>query len=465
MRLQGFSPLAAELFGFHEADTGRPFSAFTFPLKSTNIHKKAQESLASGVPFQTETADSEGRLYLTCMQPSLSPKRIAILFLRIQDKSFASAVAQKGVAELTSFKFLFESFLDTAPPIAWIQNADGSFRYVNQSFMAHFHLGSSDVQSENPMLFAAPGQEDCEGLNPKEPNRAMSGRIVTWVRPYGQEERLELSLFEVSDVHGAPCYCGIAQNVTERDTAVTTLKQTVAALDAANQRMQEMARIVSHDLRAPAKSMTDLLTNLKGMLATSLSPQAEHIINTLSAMAQGSYETLTDLHEVLYSGKMSEDRPKCLSVMDEVCAALDSLNLRSAEAQVELELQIPDKATLIFPPTAFRSVLYNLLSNAQKYRKAEGPLKITVSYEEIDSRAVLSVEDNGIGIDMEKHRDQIFRLYTRFHHAAPGKGIGLYATKDLLEQFGGALRLESALNKGSTFTVELPINKALLPLK
>jgi signal transduction histidine kinase len=67
---------------------------------------------------------------------------------------------------------------------------------------------------------------------------------------------------------------------------------------------------------------------------------------------------------------------------------------------------------------------------------------------------ILKFKDNGIGIDIEKYKDKLFKLYQRFHDNPDGKGLGLYLVKSQLEVLGGSIAVESEVGKGTTFIMK-----------
>jgi hypothetical protein len=102
------------------------------------------------------------------------------------------------------------------------------------------------------------------------------------------------------------------------------------------------------------------------------------------------------------------------------------------------------------------SILYNLISNSIKYRSLDQPPVVEIcSWEEKDF-FILTVKDNGLGIDLNTHKDNVFKLYHRFHQHTEGKGLGLYLVKLQCEALGGTVRIESELNKFTKFTLQLP---------
>ncbi|MGZ4100022.1 MAG: sensor histidine kinase, partial [Bacteroidia bacterium] len=102
------------------------------------------------------------------------------------------------------------------------------------------------------------------------------------------------------------------------------------------------------------------------------------------------------------------------------------------------------------------SIFYNLISNSIKYRKPDKALVITIKSEVNKERIMISFKDNGIGIDLIKHGDKIFGLYSRFHLNIEGKGMGLFMIKTEAESLGGNITVKSKPGEGAEFIVELP---------
>ena len=93
------------------------------------------------------------------------------------------------------------------------------------------------------------------------------------------------------------------------------------------------------------------------------------------------------------------------------------------------------------------------MTNSLKYNDETRILKITISSKIIDDKVLIVFKDNGIGIDLERNRDKVFGLYQRFHNYPDSKGLGLYLVKSQVETMGGAISIDSEVNKGTTFTL------------
>ncbi len=104
----------------------------------------------------------------------------------------------------------------------------------------------------------------------------------------------------------------------------------------------------------------------------------------------------------------------------------------------------------------FNSILYNLISNAIKYRHSDRDCIINISTNRINDTCLIQVKDNGIGIDLEKHQNKMFGMYKRFHDHLDGKGLGLFLTKQQIDAMNGKIYVDSKINIGSQFSIELP---------
>jgi signal transduction histidine kinase len=98
-----------------------------------------------------------------------------------------------------------------------------------------------------------------------------------------------------------------------------------------------------------------------------------------------------------------------------------------------------------------------MVSNSIKYRRSDVKTVIKISSRKEGDKAVLLFRDNGKGIDMEKHGDKLFRLYERFDLTMEGKGMGLYMIKTQAENLGGIISVDSEVDKGTVFKIELPL--------
>ena len=123
------------------------------------------------------------------------------------------------------------------------------------------------------------------------------------------------------------------------------------------------------------------------------------------------------------------------------------------ESVVEINLRI-DRGYAV--KSYLHSILYNLISNALKYRASDRESEISLSADTVGEEVLLQVADNGIGIDLEQHGANLFKMYHRFTDLREGRGLGLYLVKVQTESMGGHIEVQSQVGKGTTFSVWLP---------
>jgi signal transduction histidine kinase len=107
-------------------------------------------------------------------------------------------------------------------------------------------------------------------------------------------------------------------------------------------------------------------------------------------------------------------------------------------------------------PRNLRTILLNLLANALKYRHPGRPPQVRLRTRMAAGHPVLEVQDNGLGIDLDRHGEEMFQLFRRFHpEAAAGTGVGLFLVNRLVQAQGGHIEVASQPGHGTTFSVFL----------
>ncbi len=164
--------------------------------------------------------------------------------------------------------------------------------------------------------------------------------------------------------------------------------------------------------------------------------------------------TINHLTEVSKLQKEANQQAVSISVaqvIGEVALDLEPI-IEASSARIEVEVN--ECPQVEFSQKNFRSIIYNLLSNAIKYRAAERTPVVKVTCQAQADYYVLSVEDNGLGIDLsEDKRVKLFAMFKRLHAHVEGSGIGLYMVKRIVDNAGGRIEVESKVGVGSTFRV------------
>ncbi|RAK70016.1 ATP-binding protein [Hymenobacter edaphi] len=267
------------------------------------------------------------------------------------------------------------------------------------------------------------------------PSRNEQGEIIQWIGAY-------------TDIH-------------EHKVTQARVAEAQEQLRASNQQLLRINRdldnfiyTASHDLKAPINNIEGLLSALLSELPAELVKGAA--IQPLVGMMQGSVDrfkrTIEHLTEVTRLQKEHEQPQGLIELEPVVRAVMLDLAplLESSGAQLDVEVQ--HCAPVSFSEKNLRSVVYNLLSNALKYRHPARPLRVRVRCHATAEYQVLTVQDNGLGLQVAGNA-KLFAMFQRFHDHVEGSGIGLYMVKRIMENAGGRVEVESTVGTGATFSV------------
>ena len=225
-------------------------------------------------------------------------------------------------------------------------------------------------------------------------------------------------------------------------------------------RMGVMLTNITHELLTPLTVIYATIYKLRSM-----APQYEDEYGVIDNNIQRTKRLLTQILEVRKSQagqlRLKVSRGDLAAFVSNV---VEEIRPMAEQKHISLETALPEKETTAwFDTDKIDKILYNLLSNAIKYNHNDGHILLSLVVK--DSKAVISVEDNGIGMD----KQQLNHLYTRFFDGdyrrqnTGGTGIGLALVHELVKLHHGSIRCQSSKGVGTTFTVTIPVNKKTYP--
>ena len=217
-----------------------------------------------------------------------------------------------------------------------------------------------------------------------------------------------------------------------------------------NQQLEQFAFIAAHNLRAPVARILGLGQLIQMLENTS---EKDEVYPKLVRAAEELDGVVKDLNTILAFRKNSDSLVTVVDFVTEVSKIRVTLEREIANTHAVITTDFAQVETIRTVKPYLESILYNLISNAIKYRVPDRPPVIRIKTEKLENEICLTVSDNGLGIDMAAFRDKLFTLYSRFHIHLEGKGLGLYLVKTQITALGGRIEIESEVNKGSTFKV------------
>jgi two-component system CheB/CheR fusion protein len=234
---------------------------------------------------------------------------------------------------------------------------------------------------------------------------------------------------------------------------VTQRRQSEEDLRRSNLDLQQFAFAASHDLQEPLRTVINQVELFQKEYRGKLGPDADEIIQFITVATDRMRQMVLDL--LNYSQVARGAIIISATSMEAVLAtALSNLQLAIANANARITF---DPLPIVWMDHSQAvQLLQNLIGNALKYRSAEPP-RIHLSSRQAGNEWIISVKDNGLGIDPRFHL-HIFTVFKRLHgREYPGTGIGLATCHRIMERHGGRIWVESEVGKGSTFFFSVPI--------
>ena len=273
---------------------------------------------------------------------------------------------------------------------------------------------------------------------------------------YTFEKWLEVSIF--------PSEFGLSiyfKDITERKLAelhLMELNETLQAhtkdLIVVNRELEQFSYIVSHNLRAPVANIIGLAEELSD---ESYDPETKLLFtDSLKISASMLNEVITDLNSVVQIKNEVTHRKEIVNLDQLTQTILATINHIVVKDDVQVICDFAKYKELLAAKSYLHSIIYNLISNAIKYKRHSVPPVIHIESIPFPDGVEIKITDNGMGIDLEKKSDEIFKMYKRFHSHVEGKGIGLFMVKTQVEILGGTISVESEVGKGSVFRVFVP---------
>jgi signal transduction histidine kinase/DNA-binding LacI/PurR family transcriptional regulator len=231
----------------------------------------------------------------------------------------------------------------------------------------------------------------------------------------------------------------------------TSLEHFNRRLEESNRALQEFAYVVSHDLQEPLRKITTFGERLAGRAKEALDDESRDYLARMQNAAVRMQKLIDSL--LSYSRVTTMAKPFVPVDLNQLMkGVLSDLEVRIEKSGARVE--VGELPVLTGDPTQLRQLFQNLVGNALKFQPPGGRpvVKVRSLPAERGGRAVLAVEDNGIGID-QKYQDKIFGVFQRLHSREEfeGSGIGLAICKKIMERHGGSIAVESAPGTGATF--------------
>ena len=249
-------------------------------------------------------------------------------------------------------------------------------------------------------------------------------------------------------------FCVAGQDITNRKNMEIERQKILVDFFNRNRDLQEFAQIVSHNLRSPLVTILGLINVFKGG-ASEL--DKDFILDGVAVSAEKLDSVVMELNNILNVKSESSDNKTIIDLNEAVKKITGRISNLLVETMTIIETDFTEVNELFSIRSFIDYIFYNLISNSIKYRDKTRTPYIRIWSERTQSGVVLAIRDNGIGIDMNKHEDQLFMLNKRFHNSSEGKGLGLFIVKAQVDVLNGTIEIDSTPGVGTTIKIILPV--------
>ena len=234
--------------------------------------------------------------------------------------------------------------------------------------------------------------------------------------------------------------------------ALLRARQAEEELAKSNEQLRRFAFVVSHELQEPLRMVKSYTQLLAKRYQGQFDSQADEYI---SYVVEGTGRMEKFIRDMLSYSQSAEGQLDMVEAPLKVALDMALLELDAAVRESDASITLDALPTVRMDAMRLSQVFRNLIGNAIKYRSSDAP-RIHVSAMGRDSEWVVSIADNGMGID-PRYADTVFVLFKRLHgREKSGSGVGLAVCKEIIEHHGGRIWFDSVPGRGSTFHFTLP---------
>jgi light-regulated signal transduction histidine kinase (bacteriophytochrome) len=260
-------------------------------------------------------------------------------------------------------------------------------------------------------------------------------------------------------ISGAPNYnfkgeiigsIGVHLDVTTQKKLEKQKEQLLNKLEKQNQRLNDYAQIVTHDLKSPLRSIHSLITWIKED-DKNVDPTTKEYLNLIETKV----EKMDHLIQGVYTYSKVDEEDSITEVVNVYLIIENLITTLDIPEHIKIKINknLPNIKANNFK---IQQLFQNILTNAILYNdKNDGFIEI--NYEKKQKNHLFSIYDNGPGI-AEENKEKIFKVFQSFTNHQMSTGIGLSIVKRIVDNYKGKVWIESELTKGTTFFISLPIN-------
>ncbi|MEK6592440.1 MAG: PAS domain S-box protein [Pseudomonadota bacterium] len=372
---------------------------------------------------------------------------------------------KKAEEALARERTLLRQVIDNLPDHVYVKDRERRYLLINAPGLQDRGITDRDeVVGKTAFDFYPPdvaAQYDAEDQSIVETGRILLNLERCTIQADGQKKWHLSTKVPMRDVHGGVSgIVGINHDITEIKQGQEVIREfnarleqrvieRTAQLESANRELESFAYSVSHDLRAPLRSIDGFSQALLEDYRDSLDQTAKGYLQRVRSASQRMAVLIDDLLELSRIARREMHRE---TVDFSMLAQEIVTEMQKEQPERTVDVSITPGIRLRADANLLRIALDNLIRNAWKFTGKQVHAKIEVGMEQRDGSPVYFVRDNGVGFDMD-YAGKLFGAFQRLHSDAefPGTGIGLATVQRIVRRHGGSIWAEAAPGKGAAF--------------
>ena len=343
-----------------------------------------------------------------------------------------------------------EDLFNLSQDLITIANSEGYFTKLNPQWSKTLGYTEMELMDRPYLTFVHP---DDQNDTVEEAAKQLNGITIFNFRNRYLTKTGEIIWFDWNATaldHTGEVFA-IARDITSAIKQEQKIEATLQELMAKNKQLEDYAYITSHNLRSPVANIFMLTKFLE---ESTLTEEQMNYTDMIKNSAEVLNKTMKDLINVVQINQSTDMAIQSIS-LQETCIEIKrqlSAKIMETEAKIITNFEVDE---ISYSVAYIRSIFLNLISNSLKYCSPKRIPVIHISSEKISRGIQLIFEDNGLGIDLNKYGDKVFGFRKTFHKNANAKGLGLFITKSQIEALKGTIAIDSELDKGTKFTINI----------
>jgi signal transduction histidine kinase len=347
-------------------------------------------------------------------------------------------------------KHLSSYFLDAPVPLALLEFSTGDVLNINRELL-------KVIGSEKLELAIKENLETIQREILKETSFQISGK---------KETEINICL-DITDLKGKKRVYNLKgklanqetqllctfEDVTKSLSKVSNLEMRINKNEEEAEKLVNFTHMICHNLKGHAINYELMLDYLRNENDKKEKAKAIEVLKHSTGNLWANINDLREMVAIRRKIKTSKKRVKFNEVLGKV---VQNLSGELKESKAKMLNEIPETQKIKGYPIFLENIMTNCISNAVKFRKPNKPLVVTISSEITKEYSIISIEDNGTGMDLKEKGEKLFQMGSSLGNNQDSRGMGLYIAKYQMDMMNGKIEVESVPNEGAIFKLYFP---------